>query len=231
LHNPGAEPRIVFAHTLRDPGKAWLQLRCGTATYLPEGSWLRITARADGAVQRHDAESLADYQQWSAAFNGDEVLLELIAGAGTRANHVVVEELVLGIHVPVAESICGPNDNRTQSSDLRQGRLWIGCTGWLIGQAGPSDLMLSAGHCVPSGPYVLELNVPNSTAGGSVVRSHPNDQYPFAVFRALDSGIGSDWSLSLAGRNSNTGLLPTEANGGQFYELGTVPTGTGNQNM
>src|SRR5690606_16149920 len=39
------------------------------------------------------------------------------------------------------------------------------------------------------------------------------------------------WSVNQVGTNSNTGLLPTQANGGTFYSLGTIPGGTGGQNI
>ena len=90
--------------------------------------------------------------------------------------------------------------------------------------------MLTAGHCTSS-TRILELNVPLSTSSGSVVRSHPNDQYPYTVLNGLSSGVGADWQVASCGRNSNTNLLPTQANGGVWYTLGSVPTSSSGQNI
>lgn len=218
LANPAAVPVVLFQVPLRYEGAAWLQLHLGELTMLPAGSYLRIRAAQDGAEQRHDARSLASWASNSALFNGEELSLELIAAPGTTGNRVDLAAVTFGLPTAPPETICGPLDDRQQSNDPRQGRLWRGCTGWLIGP----DLMLTAGHCV-GGTEILELNVPNSTASGSVVRAHPDDQYPFQTLASLNSGVGSDWGVCRVGRNSNHGQLPTERNGGVWYRLGSIP--------
>ena len=185
------------------------------------------------AFQRHTALSLIDWANMSAYFNGVAIKVELVAGANTKANHLRLHEVIRGLlPAPTAETICGV-DNRVQSFDKRQGRLWLGCTAWLIGPngAGDLDIMLSAGHCTTSGTQILELNVPNSTTAGNIVRSAPNDQYPYTVLNNLSGGVGSDWLVAHVGKNSNTNLIPTQANGGVFYQLGTVPGSPGGQNI
>ena len=47
----------------------------------------------DGAVQWFDAQSIADYQNVSAYFNGDRVRLELWPAPGTTNNRVVVSKV------------------------------------------------------------------------------------------------------------------------------------------
>ncbi|MBK8974525.1 MAG: trypsin-like serine protease [Planctomycetes bacterium] len=232
LHNTTAREMVVFAQRLSYADTPWLQLQFNASTNLPTGSFVRITATQDAihqnAVQRHDSATLAEWRYDSALFNGGEVLLELVAAPGTRANRVIVDEVTRGLILGLPESICGQDDNRVQSFDPRQGRLFVGCTGWMAGR----DVMLTAGHCVSgSSTTIIEFNVPLSTSSGQIVRSHPDDQYPFTVQQFLDAGVGSDWSVSIVGRNSNTGLLPTEANGGQWYRLGSIPAGTGGQNI
>ncbi len=236
IDNATSSTRVVFSTRLKYDQAVWLQFRFGEATNLPDGSFLRMTSALDQAVQRHYERSLADYRMWSAAFNGDDVLLELVAGPNTRANHVVVALVHRGLgSAPSTESICGSVDNRVLSTDPRQGRMFIGCTGWFAGQFGAGaavrSIMLSAGHCVSGGPFMIETNVPLSTAGGSIVRAHPDDQYPFTVVQSLSAGVGADWSVSTTGANSNTGLVPTQANGGTWYNLGAVPGSTAGQNI
>ena len=226
LHNPAAVEQVVFQHRFKFGGTGWLQLEFGENVNLPEGSYLRMTAAADDGVQRHDARTLAEWSNVSALFNGGDVTLELIAGPKTRANRVMVDVVVQGLDVAMPESICGPTDDRTRSFDPRAGRLWLGCTGWMAGET----LMLTAGHC-QGGTRIIEFNVPLSTSSGSIVRAAPNDQYPYTEFRDINSGVGADWGVNIVGRNSNTGLLPTEANGGQWYNLGSVPTSTSGQNI
>ena len=227
LHNSANQPAIVFRKTVKFDATAWLQFRFGPGTNLPAGSELRMTATADGGFQRHDGLTLVDWQNWSAAFNGGEVVVEILAAPNSRANRVEIEEIQRGIDVMGPESICGTVDNRALSTDPRQGRLFIGCTGWMISQ----DTMLTAGHCTASGSPIIEFNVPLSSSGGSVRRSNPNDQYPFTILNRLDAGVGSDWSVQRVSPNSTTGQLPTQRNGGQWYNLGPVPSSPGGQNI
>ena len=120
-----------------------------------------------------------------------------------------------------------------KSTDKRQGRLWLGCTGWLAGIVANNtlDLMLTAGHCTSTGPRILELNVPNSQSSGTVVRAAPNDQYPYTVLARLSGGVGSDWQVATVSANSNTNQRPTQTNGGVFYQLGAVPSSPAGQNI
>lgn len=234
LDNTTDAEKVVFSQRIHYADTGWLQFRLGEVTHLPAGSFLRFTAEKDRGVQRHDGRTLGEWGNWSAAFNGDAVQLELVAAPRTR-NRVRVIEVIRGLHVAAKppESICGTTDDRVKSSDPRQGRLWLGCTGWLIGTVATSgvDLMLTAGHCTTTGTRILELNVPDSTSSGGLVRSAPNDQYPYVEVSGLNGGIGADWRVCTVGRNSTTGKLPTEANGGNWYKLGAVPTSTSGQNI
>ena len=234
IHNTSNAPRVVFTHTFRYTGTEWMNLKFGEHTNLPNGSFLRLTGTRDNVNQRLDGRALADWAMWSASFNGGEMVVELVAGPSTRANRVVVPSVVRGLPAWVEpETICGNTDDRVRSNDMRQGRLWLGCTGWLAGiVAGNTlDLMLTAGHCTSSGPRILEFNVPDSQPNGTVVRSAPNDQYPYTILQRLNTGVGSDWQVATVSANSNTNRRPTQVNGGAFYQLGTVPTSTGGQNI
>jgi V8-like Glu-specific endopeptidase len=233
IDNPGASG-VVFKHSFTVKNTAWMQLKFGEHTNLPAGSFLRLTGVKDHVNQRLDGASIVTWNMWSAAFNGDKIVLELVAAANTKANRIKIETVVRGLfnNTPVKQSICGSADDRVRSFDKRQGRLWLGCTGWLAGEiaGGTRSLMLTAGHCTSS-TNILEMNVPLSSSSGSVIRSHPNDQYPYTVLDGLSSGVGSDWQVASCGRNSNTNLLPTQANGGAWYTLGAVPSSPSGQNI
>ncbi|MBK8979652.1 MAG: trypsin-like serine protease [Planctomycetes bacterium] len=224
LHNLSNQPAVVFSERIRYDQTTWLQLQFAPDVSLPAGSFLRMTAAQDGAIQRHDARTLIDWSHYSARFNGNEVLIELVAGPGTRGNRVAVDQVARGLVLVPPESICGNIDMRVASNDPRQGRLFIGCTGWMAHY----EIMLTAGHCMSAGgPDFIEFNVPLSTSTGQPVASHPDDQYPFSRIQFLDAGIGADWAVCRVLPNSNHGMLPTDRNNFQWYALGPVPGGAG----
>lgn len=226
LHNPNGDARVVFATEVSVPGDGWMQVIFAD-TNLPAGSRLRLTSKLDGAVQWFDAHSLRDYQGRSASFNGHSVLVELIAGPHTRANRMQIVEVVDGDPMAVVPaSICGTTDDRVPSNDPRQGREWpIGCTSWLIN----ATTFLSAGHCNSGSPQQVHFNCPLSSASGTPQLPPPSDQYAIdtSTLRSLNSGIGADWAVVSAVRNSNTGLYPGQKQG-FWYNLGPVPSPAGN---
>ncbi|MAE75860.1 MAG: hypothetical protein CMJ85_03200, partial [Planctomycetes bacterium] len=73
----------VFTHVVRSKGATWLRLRFGTATQLDGNSFVRISSLKDGYLQLFETWSLRDYRNASSYFNGDAVLVELVAGAFT----------------------------------------------------------------------------------------------------------------------------------------------------
>jgi V8-like Glu-specific endopeptidase len=223
--NPAAVARIVFAGTIRFEQATWLRLYFAD-TNLPTGSRLSLTALVDQDVQTLDARSLLDYDHASAWLNGNEVLVELIAGPGTKGNRVRVDHADVGQVIAAPESICGPTDDRVPSADHRAARLGGGCTGWMMG----ADLAMTAGHCTSSNT-LLEFRVPPSTSSGQTVRSAIQDQYNYQFLANLDGGVGADWGLGRVLPNSQTSLLPPQAYGVAPYVLGTIPTSTAGQNI
>ena len=218
VDNPIKVEALIYRERVSVRSARWMQLVFAETTRLAPGSRLRITSTRDNGVQWFNSESLLQWSNQSALFNGNEVLLELFAAPHSTGNRVAVDRAMAGQPDIDSDSICGDFDNRVQSFEPRQGRLFVGCTGWLVND----DLMLTAGHCVDSGTTIIEFNVPDSTASGNIVRSNPNDQYPFTVLDSDDRGVGFDWSVNRVGPNSNTNLLPAQAQGGN-YSLGSVP--------
>ncbi|MHC4816112.1 MAG: trypsin-like serine peptidase, partial [Planctomycetota bacterium] len=221
---------VAFDKVLKTHNVSWIRLFF-SACNLPKGSRIRITSLDDKAVQYHDGRSILDYGESSCYFNGGAVRVELLVGPGTRANRVCVihalVEPVLKLHSP--NTICGTVDDRKFSTDPRVGRLSNGCTGWLINKR----TAVTAGHCQSSTrSTIVSFNVPKSTSTGSKRQSHPDDQYPNDVnsIRRTSGGVGRDYAVMLLMRNSNTKKYPGEAQK-QWFELGTVPSSIGNQNI
>ena len=116
----------MFSHLVQVQATPWLRLYFGDVQLsgspsAGNGSFLRITSQTDGGVQVLDSLALADWGNTSGYFNGEAVLIELLARAGTGANRVVVEKVVAGIQSELDDPLtsCGPTDDRVPSSDPR----------------------------------------------------------------------------------------------------------------
>jgi ribosomal protein L27 len=123
------------------------------------------------------------------------------------------------------EAICGSTDDRTASGDLRAGRIVpIGCTAWLI-QGGA---LLTAGHCIGASTEIVEFNVRPSQADGTTVASLVRDQYRVITSSIVStsSGVGNDWAVFRVQANTQTGLMPIQAQGASFQLSTTANPGT-----
>jgi len=228
-------PVISEIITIQDAD--WLRLRFDEVTLAGHdrtgnASFLQITSLEDGAVQYLDSEAIAQWAYTSAYFNGDTILIELMAYPNSGFNELNMSSVIAGTPPTYEESICGNTDDRTLSSDPRAARaLPIGCTAWMIDDC--EHCFITAGHCNPSGNSninVLQFNVPlsdNSCAFGGINHPGPDDQY--AVDAASQQtnggqGVGNDWGYLGAFPNSNTGLLPWQVSGTWFTLETTAPT-------
>ncbi len=193
---------------------------------LGNASEIRITSMFDGAVQRMNAEHVEQWENQSAYFNGDTLLVEIISDPDTGPNRVRIASVEVGAAASPQETQCGPVDDRAPSNDLRVSRLMpVACTSWTINDC--AKCFLSAGHCGSSGSSSIQFNVPFSTAGGSLVFPPPEDQYALdgASLQRLNST--DDWQYFGVFPNSNTGLTPFQAYGVAF-NLSTPPPVAGN---
>ena len=220
--NNGSAPEVVISFPIYTTGAPWMRLFFSDVQLSGDpaagtGSILRITSLLDGAEQRQNAIHVAQWENTSAYFNGDAVLVEVLAYPGTGANRVQLESVNVGM-LSVEESQCGSQDDRVPSSDPRSGRLLsVGCTGWIINDS--EGCMLTAGHCGPTGSYVLQFNVPASNSNGSLNNPPPQDQYSVdgaSIQSNGGNGIGDDYSYFGCFPNSNTGLTALEAQGSSF---------------
>jgi V8-like Glu-specific endopeptidase len=223
LQNDSAHPDVVASFMVDLPGAAWIRLHMAGTTLAEDpvyqtGATLRITSVLDGAVQTMNARHLREWSYRSAYFNGDSVLVEVIADARTGKSRVIVDGATVGVPPAPEESQCGAVDDRVLSNDPRQARLVpIGCTGWLINDC--KKCFLTAGHCTGSSMQTAEFNVPLSNPNGSNNHPPPEDQYA-VDFTSLQTnggqGTGNDWGYFGVFPNSNTGLTPFEAMGDAY---------------
>ncbi len=237
--NTGKELLPVISEVINVPNADWLRLRFDEVSFagrkeLGNESYLRITSIEDGAVQYLDKTSIKQWQYTSAYFNGDTVLVELMAYPNSGANELIMSSVIAGSPPTLEESICGSTDDRVLSSDPRAARaLPIGCTAWMIDDS--EHCFLTAGHCNGSGNgdiNVVQFNVPlsnNSCTFGAINHPGPEDQYAVDASSQQTNGgggVGNDWGYLGAFPNSNTGLKPWQASG-SWYELDfATPTAT-----
>lgn len=218
--NVGEGVEVVARFVVHEPAVQSLRLHFGEVHLagLPHagtGSVLQLTSLADGAVQRLDAVGLAQWGNTSAYFNGDAVLVELLAYPHTGDNVVSVASLEVGVPLVAPPSQCGPTDDRLPSADPRVARLLpSGCTAWMIDDC--AKCFLSAGHCGTSN-NVVEFNVPFSSAGGGWIHPPPSDQYSIdPASKQISNAFGNDWFYFGTFPNSTTGFTAYEAQGDAF---------------
>jgi V8-like Glu-specific endopeptidase len=233
--NRGTSPEVVISFPVVVQEAPWVRLSFSEVELSGElfagtGSILRITSVLDGEVQEMNELHVSQWQQTTAYFNGDMVLVEVVAHPGTGSNRVVLEAITVG-ELPTEDSICGPTDDRVLSSDPRMGRLMAGnCTAFLIDDC--NTCALTAGHCSANTfqANVLQFNVPLSTAQGGLVNPSPDDQYavdPASIQSNGGQGPGDDWGYLGCFPNSNTGLTPFEAQGARFAIAAAPPFNPG----
>ncbi|MFT7668355.1 MAG: V8-like Glu-specific endopeptidase [Planctomycetota bacterium] len=236
--NTGSAPDIVLSFPVFMGKAAWLRLNFDEVQLSGDilagtGSILRITALEDGAIQEMDARHVEQWANSSAYFNGDTVLVEVLAYPGTGMNRVSMSEMIVGLSPDLDSdpTICGLVDDRILSSDPRSARLLpIGCTGWLITDC--RQCFLTAGHCVGN-INVVQFNVPLSNANGDLNHPGPEDQYawdPSSLQNVPSYSIGNDWGYFGAFANSTTGLTPGAAQGPGF-DLVAAPTNPAGNDM
>ncbi|GAB4142481.1 MAG: hypothetical protein Fur0037_09700 [Planctomycetota bacterium] len=229
LANPYPVEVVVFRRIVALPrGIPWMRLFFSEAI-LGKGSYLRISSLADGDVMTMRKEHLEQWEFTSGYFNGNVVLLELVAGPRTGKNLLEIEKIRAGddpASVPGTDTLCGAADTRVPSSDPRVGRLDNGCTAFLVDRpsTGNDRLHLSAGHCF-SGATVLEFQVPASRADCSPM--HPPTSLQFAIdFSSTiwsNGGPGNDYLVFRCFPNPNTGLTTFQQQGSAFSLSASIP--------
>jgi V8-like Glu-specific endopeptidase len=224
----GAGVQAAFSELIDARDAAWIRLEFGNV-HLPgsirEGNhaYLRITSLADGAHQILDATSIQQWQYTSAYFNGSAVEVELFVHPDTPPSRVQITGYQHGlVDDDAGLSLCDGTDTRQLTTAAPDARLRpVGCTGWLISD----QCFVTAGHCSGGSLQIAEFNVPMSQADGTLVFSHPNDQYAVdpASRQQGNAGCGNDWAYFGTFTNSNTGLTPFQAQGAMYTMAAAVP--------
>ncbi|MCA9279995.1 MAG: trypsin-like serine protease [Phycisphaeraceae bacterium] len=233
--NTGTEPMTVFSQTVNVPNAHILRLRFDDVVLAGDvdagtGAFLRITSTKDGNVQYLNATSIRHWRNTSAFFNGDEVVIDLVAHPNTGHSRITMSSVMAVENMNIIDTICGATDDRVPSEDPRAGRIMpIGCTAWLFDDY--NHTFLTAGHCVDSGTAgaIVEFNVPLSTSSGVPVAAAPHDQYPIDQSSIQSNGgigPGNDFAYFGCFENANTGKTPFEAQG-VFFETSSAPSATG----
>jgi len=230
--NHRRERGVIWSTVVRVKSAAWMRLYFDDAELgraatrrggkIAQRTQLRITSLVDGAVQTLDFNSMRQWGNSSAYFNGDALLLEIIADPKAGPSRISGSDILFGLPgpQPALRTLCG-SDDRVPSTDARMGRTSNGCTAWMIDDA--ERCMLTAGHCdgsVGSLPFdVVHFNVPESEPDGTLNMSVPDDQYAIdpASIQSTGSGVpGTEYTYFGVFPNSNTGLTPAEAQGAFF---------------
>ncbi|HLO42628.1 MAG TPA: hypothetical protein VK176_16515 [Phycisphaerales bacterium] len=232
-----ADPRlgdsqVVFVTMIHVTDAPWIRLAFDEALLSGDpandnASRLKITSALDGGTQWLTSENVAQWMNTSAFFNGDTVIIELIASPGTGENRLVMSTVTAGLAPIGTRTICGSTDDRILSFDDRNARHSVGCTSWLINDL--NSTFLTAGHCGTAGGQVMSFKVPLSSSSGSLVNPGPEHQYVVdaASVQGQNNGVGQDWGYFGVAVNSNTGLTPYQAYGLRHTLATSIPGITG----
>ncbi|MSR75603.1 MAG: hypothetical protein EXS14_09080 [Planctomycetes bacterium] len=203
--NPAAYPAVAHTHVLYVPGAPALRVVFDIADIGPS-DWIDVSSPLTGEVHRLTRAELAKWDNSSAYFNGDTLLLSMTVAPGSTGKFSITQ-VIAGVIPPQTDTLCG-TDNRIPSTDNRSMRLVSsptstggGCTIWLAGSA---DCALTAGHCFTGSLSVAEANVPPSTSGGAA--QHPSVQNQFSVNAATkiwnSGGVGNDYGVCKLNANN-----------------------------
>jgi V8-like Glu-specific endopeptidase len=212
--NLGGAEAVVFSSVVQVQDAPWLRLTFRRVE-LGDDSYLRVTSLQDGAVQTLGPRVLAQWRNTSAYFNGSAVLVELVAAPRARGLVVDIGDVYAGVAPTNPESQCGPTDDRVPSDVASRARLLdIGCTASIYTE---ESCFITAGHCTSTSSLLdtVEFNVPPSLSNGTIQHPGPEDQYAVDVASRefVDGGIGNDWGLFKVFPNSQTNLMPFQAQG------------------
>lgn len=225
----------VWSEVVEVDDADWVRLRFSDVTLARSTeqvreSYIRVSSLEDGYEQYLDAESLEEWGNTSAYFNGNAVLVELMASPNVSSQFSRVRVTGVQASDPVSErSICFGVDDRVLSDDPRDARLMpVGCTVWMFGEHG--SCFLTAAHCGVSSSQVVQFNVPLSSNSGGTRNPPPQDQYVVdnaSIQSSSSVFIGNDWSFFGTFDNSTTGLSPLQAQGASHTLADSLPSNDG----
>lgn len=202
IDNPSDQPALIFQQDVSWPAAAWLRLYFDSPN-LPNGGYVRVVSALDGQMQQLDADGLEMWSNSTAYFNGDSVLLQVVAGPRTSANRLVIRELAAqltgegGIASPCG--ICGSDDRVNSNADWSCRLMPVGCTASVYTE---ESCIVSAGHCAGGSNYVIQFRVPASNPDCSTNNPPISEQFPVLSQSWLSAGVGADWAVMTTGLNN-----------------------------
>lgn len=201
--NDAAEPVVVFRREVQTPGAGWSRAYFSTIDLEP-GSLLRITSLLDRQVQELDRFTARMWGWNSAYFNGDRILIEVVAAPHTRANRVALAAIGVpqGALFPCHSGPCGTcnPDGRFPSNEDWSGRYTVGgCTASIYNENG---CFVSAGHCWIGGGSALWFRNPLSLNNCDSHAPSVEDQFPVIATNADGTPCTPDWRVGKIGLNS-----------------------------
>jgi hypothetical protein len=203
--NRSREAAVVYEELVYVEDAAWIRLYFERVDLGP-GSTIRMTSVADGEVQELDAAGIAMWSNTSAYFNGDTVIVELVAGPETARNEVALDRVAVQIapagRGPCAADDCGicGSDDRVPSNELWSCRIVpVGCSGAVYNT---QSCVVSAGHCAGAWNHVVQFNVPDSNPDCSYNHPPVADQFPVTAHQYNNGGPGFDWAVMKTGTNN-----------------------------
>ncbi|MCH8825105.1 MAG: hypothetical protein IH984_16545 [Planctomycetes bacterium] len=199
LNNPAIDAQTLFNNVITIKDAAWLRIYFSDVQ-LEADSFVRITSQLDKEVQELDADALAMWGNSSAYFNGNSLLVELVAAPGTT-NRFIINQIAMETEVALPAGtcgICGPDDRVQSEEDWACRLLPAGCTASIWNNL---SCLVSAGHCM-GGDMVIQFNVPNSNGNCNINHPPVADQFPITNFLFTNGGVGNDWAAMTSGTNN-----------------------------
>jgi V8-like Glu-specific endopeptidase len=205
----GDDFATVYSADVATPGASWLRLYFGDVQ-LEGASFVRMTSLLDGEQQALDAAGLAMWSYGSAYFNGNAVLLELVAAPGTTANRITLRQVAYEPAIDQTDDattrggsgqcgICGTDDRAPSAEDWSCRLMPVGCTASVYTS---KSCLVSAGHCIQAG-LVAQFHIPASQSNCNTVNPPVADQFPVTGTDSQNAGVGADWSVLTTGTNSS----------------------------
>ena len=107
FENTSLDADVVLSFPVHLEGASWMRLYFEEISLSGElsagtGAILRMTALEDGGIQEMNAAHVGQWQNSSAYFNGDTVLVEVLAFPGSGWNRVAMRSIDMGV-MPASE--------------------------------------------------------------------------------------------------------------------------------
>lgn len=194
LDNQTTEPAVVASQIIAVEDAAWMRLHFEEVT-LEGASFVRVTSLDDGEFQELNSQRMADWGNSTVYFNGSQVLLEVVADAGTTGNRVVLNRVE--VEFPTLSEmgwscgICGTDDRVLSYEDFACRIMNVGCSAAVFTTKG---CLVSAGHCDGTG-LVAQFRVPPSNSDCTLRHPPADDQFRIGTRRIRNGGVGADWAV------------------------------------